>query len=179
MERFCASAPLIFNLAASAQTYNVVHTFGILSNATGINPGGLIQGADGTLYGTCSSEGDTVHASGTVFKLNTDGTGFTTVYTFADGNDGAIPTAGLVQAGGAFLGTASAGGNLGDGVVFSLGSTSPRLNFQAGNRALVLSWNSPGFSLQAAPPLTGVFTNVPGASSPYTNFIPGTRDSFG
>ena len=33
----------------------------------------------------------------------------------------------------------------------------------------VLTWTNSSFALQAAPLLTGVFTNVPGAISPYTN----------
>lgn len=34
---------------------------------------------------------------------------------------------------------------------------------------LVLSWNDPAFSLQSAPSITGVFTNIPGCTSPFTN----------
>ena len=37
------------------------------------------------------------------------------------------------------------------------------------NQHLVLSWTNTGFSLQSAPAVTGTFTNVPGATSPYTN----------
>jgi hypothetical protein len=43
---------------------------------------------------------------------------------------------------------------------------------------LVLSWNDPGFSLQTAPTVTGVFTNIPGAVSPYTNAIAGPARFF-
>jgi len=40
-----------------------------------------------------------------------------------------------------------------------------------------LSWNDPAsvFTLQAGAATTGVFTNVPGAASPYTNDITGTQ----
>jgi uncharacterized protein YegP (UPF0339 family) len=43
------------------------------------------------------------------------------------------------------------------------------LQGQSLNQHLVLSWTNAGFSLQSAPAVTGTFTNVPGATSPYTN----------
>jgi hypothetical protein len=45
------------------------------------------------------------------------------------------------------------------------------LNFQRYGNKLILSWADPSFALQSAPSATGVFTNVPGATSPYTNFF--------
>src|SRR5262249_48485976 len=36
---------------------------------------------------------------------------------------------------------------------------------------IILSWANPAFNLQAAPAVTGVYTNIPGATSPYTNTI--------
>jgi hypothetical protein len=43
------------------------------------------------------------------------------------------------------------------------------LGFQRLNNQLILSWTNAGFSLQTAPDLSATFTNLPGASSPYTN----------
>jgi len=37
--------------------------------------------------------------------------------------------------------------------------------------AVVLSWTDATFGLQAAPVVTGVYTNIPGATSPYTNLL--------
>ncbi len=45
----------------------------------------------------------------------------------------------------------------------------PRLDFQRLNNQLVLSWTNAGFNLQSAAAVTGIFTNLPGATSPYTN----------
>ncbi|HEY9175619.1 MAG TPA: hypothetical protein VI136_25350 [Verrucomicrobiae bacterium] len=45
---------------------------------------------------------------------------------------------------------------------------------QIGND-LVLSWSNPAFSLQAAPTVSGVYTNVPGAASPFTTPLTGER----
>jgi hypothetical protein len=42
---------------------------------------------------------------------------------------------------------------------------------------LILTWSAPAFSLQTAPAATGNYTNVSGATSPYTNAI-GTSPKF-
>jgi hypothetical protein len=54
------------------------------------------------------------------------------------------------------------------------------LNIQLAGNYVILSWNDPAsvFALQTAPAATGVFTNVPGAASPYTNAITGAQQFF-
>jgi hypothetical protein len=42
------------------------------------------------------------------------------------------------------------------------------LNITAAGSAVTLTWANSAFSLQAAPTVTGTYTNVPGATSPYT-----------
>lgn len=54
----------------------------------------------------------------------------------------------------------------------------PYLGFQILNQQLVLSWTNAEFNLEAAPLVTGTFTNVPGATSPYTNSINGLQRFF-
>ena len=49
------------------------------------------------------------------------------------------------------------------------GRLSPRLDFQLLNNQLVLSWTNAGFNLQSAPAVTGPFTNLPAATSPYAH----------
>jgi hypothetical protein len=39
------------------------------------------------------------------------------------------------------------------------------------SNTLILTWSDPDFGLQAAPAVTGTYTDVPGATSPYTNAI--------
>lgn len=94
-------------------------------NSDGAGPqAGLVSSGD-TLYGTASHGGNSAY--GTVFKLNTDGTGFTTLHSFTSGpccplvnSDGGSPSAGLVLSGTNLYGTAYFGGNSGNGTLFKL-----------------------------------------------------------
>jgi uncharacterized repeat protein (TIGR01451 family) len=54
----------------------------------------------------------------------------------------------------------------------------PYLQGQWLNQQLILSWTNAGFSLQTAPSLPGTFTNIPGATSPYTNPATGSQQFF-
>src|ERR1700720_3092456 len=85
----------------TAQTFTTLHSF---SGSDGAAPyAGLILSGK-TMYGTTSTDGSA--GSGTVFKVNSDGTGFTTLYSFtatsgplSANSDGARPLAGLVLSG--------------------------------------------------------------------------------
>jgi hypothetical protein len=55
--------------------------------------------------------------------------------------------------------------------VYGIGVIRLPLIIQMINNAVVLSWTNSTVSLQAAANVTGTYTNVPGASSPYTNAI--------
>lgn len=79
---------------AQGQTFTTIKSFGILSNVSGLNPRApLVEGPDGTLYGTAQAEGS---VAGTIFKLNSDGTGFAVLKLFTNSLDGANPQAGLI-----------------------------------------------------------------------------------
>jgi hypothetical protein len=52
------------------------------------------------------------------------------------------------------------------------------LGFTRLNQQLVLTWTNPAFGLQSAPDITGTFTNIPGATSPYTNPTSANRQFF-
>src|SRR5881394_348880 len=89
----------------------------------------LVQGKDGSLYGTTVSGGTnkgTTGGNGTVFKITPGGL-FNSLFSF-DGRNGSRPTAGLVQASdGSFYGTTSEGGPdydgttmFGNGTVFKI-----------------------------------------------------------
>src|ERR1035441_1873745 len=98
-------------------------TLTTLYSFTGGNDGGnpavgLVQGSDGSFYGTTEYGG--TNNAGTVFKISTNGA-LTTLYSFTGQNDGAEPLAGLVQGSdGSFYGTTWMGGLGGAGTVFRL-----------------------------------------------------------
>jgi uncharacterized repeat protein (TIGR03803 family) len=98
-------------------------TYGSFTNSDGRQPTGLLVLAN-NLYGTTWAGGP--EGNGTVFTLSTDGSGFTTLYSFTPAPccpvsnvDGAYPN-GLLLAGNTLYGTCDEGGPLGGGTVFSL-----------------------------------------------------------
>jgi hypothetical protein len=106
----------VFKLLPDGTSFSVIKSFQCSGVATDrCNPqAGLIQLADGFLYGTTSSTtttGGVLH-QGTVFKILPDGSNFTVIEAFAfDGDDAFNPQAGLIQAGdGHLYGTTQAGG---------------------------------------------------------------------
>src|SRR5205823_4377023 len=103
----------------TAQTFTTLHSFTALNNSTnsdGLWPAGLILSGN-TLYGTTEYGGGS--GNGTVFKLNTDGTGFATLYSFTASSDGASPN-GFISSSNTLYGTAQSGGSGGNGTVFTV-----------------------------------------------------------
>jgi uncharacterized repeat protein (TIGR03803 family) len=196
-----------------------------------VNPhAGLVMSGE-TLYGTTTLGSPGNAPYGTVFKINTDGTGFTNFYALDYQLDAGSPTTGLATAGDKIYGTelgfaafggtvfqittdgsgytnltsfnergdpgtlsgvtfadghlyctASSGGAFNDGTVFALtlSPSSPPVvlnQAQVGN-ALILSWTGIGLSLYSAPQVLGPYTNVPNATSPYTNTLFGPQKFF-
>jgi uncharacterized repeat protein (TIGR03803 family) len=126
---FCAAAGVI---AAPAQSI-FFDTLVNFNGANGADPMyvSLVQGNDGSLYGTTSSGGANGPCRGvgcgTIFKITTAGV-LTTVYSFCsqpDCEDGYWPYAGLMQGNnGNFYGTTWSGGFNGDyGTVFEITPT--------------------------------------------------------
>ena len=87
-------------------------------NSDGANPYGQLVLSGNTLYGTASGGGQS--GFGTVFKINTDGTGFAAIFSFPGGAAGGLPLAGLTLAGATLYGTSSVGGNTSAGTVFAV-----------------------------------------------------------
>jgi uncharacterized repeat protein (TIGR03803 family) len=127
-----------------------------------------------TLYGTAYSGG--ISGSGTVFSVGTNGSDFTVLASLS-GSNGAYPFGGLVRAAGTLYGNTLGGGSDGIGTVFAL--TAPiSLSISSIGSAQVLRWSDSTFGLQSAPIVGGTFTNVPGATSPYTNRAAGLQQYF-
>src|ERR1035437_2489320 len=106
---------------ATAQTFTTLHSF--TNGIDGANPqAGLILSGN-TMYGTAAGGGS--FSNGTVFAVNTDGTGFTNLYIFtalsnSTNSDGANPYAGLILSGNTLYGAAGNGGSSGKGTVFAV-----------------------------------------------------------
>jgi uncharacterized repeat protein (TIGR03803 family) len=102
---------------ASAQPFKTLYSFGAFpDDGTQPNAGLILSG--NTLYGTAFQGGSS--GFGTVFAVNTDGLGYTNLYGFTNGSDGANPYAGLVLSGNTLYGTALYGGSSNFGTVFAV-----------------------------------------------------------
>jgi uncharacterized repeat protein (TIGR03803 family) len=110
----------VFAVNTDGTGFTNLHTF--TGNYTeGANPNGLLLSGN-TLYGTAKIGGSGFN--GTVFAIDTDGTGFRTLYSFTESfdgpnSDGAKPGAGLILSGNTLYGTASLGGSSDHGTVFA------------------------------------------------------------
>lgn len=174
---------VVFKVNADGTGLTNLYSFSALvanTNKDGAKPyGGLVLSGN-VLYGTTSSGGR--GGQGTVFGLNTDGTGFTNLYNFSalaskTNQDGASPRSTLVLSGNILYGTTYSGGVYGNGTVFALNVSPAPIPLQVtktGSR-VILSWSDPTFSLQASPTVAGNYTNIAGAGMPYTNLIPGQQ----
>ena len=82
------------------------------TNSDGAYPSAELTLSGNTLYGTTIAGGNSGY--GTVFKINTVGTGFMNLHSFSAGfinTDGANPYAGLILSGNTLYGTAWSGGS--------------------------------------------------------------------
>ncbi len=124
----------VFKVDDTSLVFTNLHNFSALqtnrfqnyTNGDGANPLGRLVLSGNMLYGTASAGG--TNGNGTIFAMNTNGTGFTTLHHFgafgsggATNHDGANPSAGLVLTNNSLYGVAKSGGVHGNGTVFSLG----------------------------------------------------------
>lgn len=116
----------VFSLAPTPEAQpSFLHPFDPISEG-GQSRGPLVLGADGALYGTTTLIGDyntgNVLQTGTIFRLQADGTGFQVVHTFTGGSDGAVPVSLMQGRDGRLFGTTYYGGGSNAGVFFALRS---------------------------------------------------------
>jgi uncharacterized repeat protein (TIGR03803 family) len=123
----------VFAVNTDGAGFTNLHSFngpsGSSTNNDGNAPWGGLVLSGKTLYGTTAFGSG--FDNGTLFKINTDGTGYTNFYNFTpthyNGNldvftnsDGANPFAGLILSGDTLYGTANNGGTAGSGTVFAV-----------------------------------------------------------
>jgi uncharacterized repeat protein (TIGR03803 family) len=135
--------------AINTYSSNLSNVYSFTGGSDGRGPmAGLVLSGD-MLYGTTELGG--ASSNGTVFAVNTSGGGFTNVYSFYGGRDGANPEGGLVLMGNTLYGTTHAGGSSGYGTVFRVNTDGTAFtnicNFSGANGAnpeagLVLSGNT-------------------------------------
>src|SRR5690349_13273 len=123
MSFFRSSLFLLVALTWSVNSATGQTNFTILKSFSAIAGGRLpwctlADGKDGKLYGTTIAGG--LSDSGTVFRINLDGSGFASLKSFT-GPDGANPYSGLVLgAGGELFGMTTGGGSSNLGTIFGL-----------------------------------------------------------
>jgi len=119
---------IIFKINKDGNGYQILHRFST-SGGDGQRPNGvLLEGLDGALYGGAEYGG--VSLNGTIYKINKDGGGYTTLRSFLGNGDAASPRCALIQLGdGTIYGTSEFGAVHGAGCVFALSSAplSPRM----------------------------------------------------
>ena len=109
---------MIFAINVDGTGFTTLHSF-TRGNDGAEPPAGLIEGTDGRLYGTTYEGG--ADGNGTIFAINVDGTGFTTLYSFTGGSDGSFPQAVLIEgANGRLYGTTYEGGVEYSGTIFAI-----------------------------------------------------------
>jgi uncharacterized repeat protein (TIGR03803 family) len=123
----------VFEIAAGTHAFSTLETF---FGANGEDPTGLVEDADGNLYGTTAGGGIAIPTprisagvtGGTIFELAAGTREFSTLALF-NGTDGEGPFDGLIaDANGNLYGTTELGGASNDGTVFKLSAGSHTLS---------------------------------------------------
>ena len=150
---------VLFRMNMDGSSFTNLHNFSMRNNFTnydGAGPYGALFPSGTTLYGTTLAGGS--YSNGTVFVVNTDGTGFRTLYNFTGlinntNADGEAPVSGILSSNTVF-GLARYGGSGGSGTVFSL-FVPPSLAISLSGTNVILAWptNADGFTLQSTPAL--------------------------
>lgn len=167
----------VFAVNSDGTGFAVLHTFSTAvpefeTNGDGAFPGCTLIIAGNTLYGTAPAGGSS--GCGTLFSVNTDGTGFTNLYTMTGGTDGAGPYGGLLLTNHTLYGTATEGGTTYNGTVFAFTLPPPTLKiFSAGNQN-ILSWpaSADDYVLQTTTNLSTPNWLAVSNAMPVTNFAP-------
>lgn len=166
----------IFRINTDGSGFEVLHTFSVTDADTFTNDDGAVSYGNlvvsgNILYGTASVGGQL--GQGTVFQLNTDGSDFLTLLNCDFDTVGGNPQAGLLLSNGNLYGSVDGGGLLGQGAVFALNlrQVPVNLTIRQSGQNVVLTWPNPYLGLQASAQVETGYTNIVGATSPFTNSI--------
>lgn len=108
----------IFSMNTDGTGFSLLHSF--LGGASdGVGPAGSLTLLGSVLYGTTASGGTS--NGGTLFRMATNGTGFSLLHSFSGGgSDGANPGGSLTLSGSKLYGMTSYGGTGNYGTIFSI-----------------------------------------------------------
>jgi uncharacterized repeat protein (TIGR03803 family) len=142
----------IFSMSTDGANFKVLHSF----PNTGVNGDGpFLNGlvlSSNILFGTDSLGG--TNGYGTIFSINTNGSGFKIIYPFTYSGvglsnlDGMHPEGALVLAGGTLYGTAKDGGSNTWGTIFSVNTDGSNFNTLYAFSRLHMATNSDGVEPQ-------------------------------
>jgi uncharacterized repeat protein (TIGR03803 family) len=112
---------VVFKMNLDGSNFSLLRTFRSNFGSDGWNPHGGLVLSGGTLYGTTNEGGANPNEHGTVYKVNTDGTGFQTLHEFTGGNtDGSKAPFGVMLDGSTLYGVTQRGGPGNNGTIFRL-----------------------------------------------------------
>ena len=103
-----ASLSSVMAFHAVGQAFTTLHSFNSANGSDGNEPIGALKLSGATLYGTTGGSGGASGTAGTVFKVNMDGTGFTTLHSFTGGSEEGVPNGGLILSSNTLYGRRSA-----------------------------------------------------------------------
>ena len=107
----------VFKINADGTGFNLLHSFNA-ATGDGWQPYGSLTLSGSTLYGMTRQGGG---GAGTIFDINTDGTGYAIMHTFAGSpGDGANPVGDLIVSGSSLFGTTPNGGADALGTLFGV-----------------------------------------------------------
>lgn len=180
----------LFAINTNGTDFTTLYSF--TGGSDGAYPNAVLILSGYTLYGTTAGGGSS--GNGTVFAVNTDGTGFTNLYSFTAtsgfnrmNGDGANPE-GVILFANTLYGTAYYGGGVGAGTLFRLSLPPPQLTIIPSATNVILTWPTyaPGVTLQSTTNFVssvGWNTNLPSpvivnGQNAVTNPISGTQMFF-
>lgn len=137
-----SGAGTVFAIKTNGTDYAIVRSFTNLPDGANPQAGLLLVG--NTLFGTTYNGGSS--RNGTVFKINTDGSGYAILRNFLGYNykDGANPAAPLVAGSDGLYGTTLYGGT-GNGTIFRLKLPSSPLQITTAGGSPAVFWQNDGF----------------------------------
>lgn len=109
----------VFAINTDGSGFTNLHNFSYPPiNGDGYFPAGTLVLSGNTLYGTASAGGS--NDSGMLFSVNTNGSHFSSLFSFSTNGTGTSPEGGLILSGNTLFGTATAGGRFGNGTLFAV-----------------------------------------------------------